>query len=415
MSRDGVRSLHGSLAAELARSAFDATAPRPEQIGAEVELIPVASGTRRPPALAELLIVLREVAAQCGWTLCTSPKGVPSFHVPGGGRVTFEPGGQIEYSAPPLCSASLLLASLRDAVLPLRAAATDRGIDLLSVGLDPDTPPVEAPRQISGERYERMEAYFERIGPAGVRMMRQTASMQVCVDNGPDPVARWRLLNALAPVLTAVFANSPLYAGASVGTPTARARTWREVDRVRTGVLPGERPADEYVSFALAAPDMMRTDSDGVFAPFGEWATHQEFSASRWATHLSTLFPEVRPRGYFEVRSCDAISPEWYAAPLAFIGGLTLHHPSMRTAAELLGAPNGEWLERASRRGLADPSLADLAHQLFEIALAGCRALGSRFMSGADLEAAAEYCVRFTARGLAPADEMLAARRAVAA
>jgi glutamate--cysteine ligase len=75
----------------------------------------------------------------------------------------------------------------------------------------------------------------------------------------------------------------------------------------------------------------------------------------RGNAHLTTLFPEVRPRGYFEVRSCDALPPEWYAAPLAFIAGLAYGPDRGRTAWEIAGAPD-EGPARACRSGWAGGS-----------------------------------------------------------
>ena len=51
-------------------------------------------------------------------------KGTPSFQLPGG-TLTFEPGGQLEFSSPP-CRLSALLALLRSVVLPLRGGS-ERG------------------------------------------------------------------------------------------------------------------------------------------------------------------------------------------------------------------------------------------------------------------------------------------------
>ena len=59
-----------------------------------------------------------------------------------------------------------------------------------------------------------------------------------------------------------------------------------------------------------------------------------------WHTHLSTLFPEVRPRGYLEVRTVDALPPEWYAAPMALLLGLAYDERSGQDARDLLGDPD---------------------------------------------------------------------------
>ena len=127
-----------------------------------------------------------------------------------------------------------------------------------------------------------------------------------------------------------------------------------------------------------------------------------------WHDHLSTLFPEVRPRGHLELRSADAIAPEWYAAPLALAVG---HHSTtpgaLRAAADLSPLPDLGLLERAGRVGLHDPAIARTAADLFELALAGCSGLGPRYFHPSDLEQARAFFDRYTRRSRAPADDVL--------
>lgn len=363
----------------------------PPRIGAEAELIPVDAGTRRVAPIDDgagrgTLHVLRAVGAVHGWQERRTCKGTPAFALPDGGTITFEPGGQVEYGAPPLPSASALARSLAGLHHALRDAAERQGIELLTVGIDPVNPVERAPLQLDAARYARMAEYLATIGPCGARMMRQTAALQVSLDAGSEPAARWRLLNALAPWMVALFANSPRYAGAESGHASYRAAVWRAVDPRRTGIFQGCDPAAEYTRFALQAPAMMLGPRGGVYEPFAAWLARGEAGREDWETHLSTLFPEVRPRGYFEVRSCDALPPERMIAPIVFLAGLAYHPPSASAALELLGDPDPALLARAARDGTTDPTIARLAPSLVELALDGANALGESYVEGEDLE-----------------------------
>ena len=239
-------------------------------------------------------------------------------------------------------------------------------------------------------------------------MMRQTASFQVCVDGGEVPELMWRVLNALAPYVVAVFANSPRYAGQATGHRSYRREIWATLDPRRTGVLGmADDVIEEYVDFALGAPAFLLGDPSRVPVPFRCWLDRGEATASDWCAHLSTLFPEIRPRGYFEVRSADVVPPRWYAVPLVFVAGIVSHHPSLEAAADLLGPPSPGLLARCGREGLRHPMIGRVAPQLCDLALEGCAALGERFVSGADLASAAEYFERYTRRGHALADDSL--------
>jgi glutamate--cysteine ligase len=404
------------LLADLAENAFAgpiAGSLTPRRIGAEVEFIPVESLTGQRCGIdseegISTLPFLRRYGQAQGWREGRTPKGTPCFTLPAGGSLTFEPGGQLEYGSPPCLSASSLLALLRSVAIPLRAAAAGEGINLLSLGIDPSNPVDRAPMLIHAKRYHRMAEYLARRGPAGARMMRQSAAFQVSLDLDDEPWLRWRVLNAAAPYVVAIFANSPIYDGERTGHQSTRAGIWRSLDPLRTGIPYNESaPVQAYLDFALAAPAILLPTVNGEHLPFGEWLTRTSVTGDEWQDHLSTLFPEVRPRGHLELRSADAIAPEWYAAPVALTAGILYDPGTLRAAADLLPIPDAALLERAGREGLHDPAIAETARDLFELALAGCAGLGSVYFHPSDLEQARAYFDRYTRRSRAPADDIV--------
>jgi glutamate--cysteine ligase len=410
------------LEADLAERVFSgspAATLAPRRLGAEVELIPVEAATGRRCGIdseetLSILPFLRRYGREQSWRESLTGKGTPCFTLPSGGTLTFEPGGQLEYSSPPFSSASALLAVLRGVIPPLRAAAASAGIDLLAVGLDPYNSEDGAPMLLQARRYERMAEYLARRGPAGARMMRQTAAFQISVDFDDEPLLRWRVLNAAAPFFVAIFANSPIYDGVRTGHQSSRADVWRKLDPSRTGLPYGDdAPVQAYLDFALGAPAILLPTIEGEHRPFGEWLIRASPTREEWHEHLSTLFPEVRPRGHLELRSTDAISPEWYAAPLALAAGILYDPRVLRAAADLLPPPDLGLLERAGRLGVHDAAIASTSADLFELALSGCAGLGPTYLHPSDLEQARAYFDRYTRRGRAPADDLL--RNAIAA
>jgi glutamate--cysteine ligase len=216
-----------------------------------------------------------------------------------------------------------------------------------------------------------MDAYFGARGDAGRRMMRQTAAVQLNIDAWHDPLLTWRALNALAPCVLALSANSSRYAGRDTGCASYRAATWRELDPSRTGLLgTAEDAASEYARFALAAGPMV----------------DHPFSAG-WRDHLSTLFPEVRPRGWFELRTADALPPERYTSVVLPIALIVQDATALHETMDALGVASPDLLERAGRHGLADFQLRRLSGELLDIAARA--ALRSR-SSDADAEVLTE-------------------------
>ena len=374
----------------------------PRAIGVELELIPVDTVTREviPAREGERSTsrVLSRLGGREGWREEAMQGDPSSWNLPDGARISFEPGGQIEISSSPHATASALIDAVTRVVDRIDDEMTAAGISLVAAGVDPRNDIASVPLQLHRERYTMMTDYFDSIGDAGVRMMRQTAALQINVERGSDPARRWRLLNALAPLVIALFANSRLYGGSDTGFASYRAHVWRTLDESRTGIVYDTAdPADHYLRFALDAIAMRsgRDRKSAVgFVSFAEWMQSTELSLEDWHFHLSTLFPEVRPKAYFEIRSADTIDVRWLAAPIVFVTGLIYDSAAAGSAIRLLGAPGSDLVERAGRLGLTDPELRKLAGESVELAVEGARALGPEYLAVEHIDSAREYFAR---------------------
>src|SRR5690349_4629539 len=106
--------------------------------------------------------------------------------LPASGKITIEPGGQLELSSPPADDLVSCLRGTAADLQALRRLAADHGVQLVGVGMDQR----DARRMVRPEpRYAAMQSYLDRWGPAGRAMMRRTASVQVnleAADSGED-------------------------------------------------------------------------------------------------------------------------------------------------------------------------------------------------------------------------------------
>ena len=367
----------------------------PRAVGLELELIPVYRATHKR-ALVEgsegTARVLSKLARELGWSEQPADGDAPSWSLADGSRISFEPGGQIEFSTAPYPSASEVIDVATALISQVSDAMAAANIDLLSLGVDAYNSVESIPLQRQGKRYRGMTRFFDSLGPAGVQMMRQTAALQINLERGPSPFERWKLLNALAPVVVALFANSRDYAGSSTDHQTYRAHLWRTLDPTRTGIVGnGSDPATDYHQFALNALAMRSGGSTNAYVTFEDWMKHDEVDNDEWLFHLSTLFPEVRPKEYFELRSADTIDLESLAAPVVLVTGVVYDEQSAEAAARLLPRPNADLLEHAGRRGLRDPELHKLATALVELSLSGAVRLGEDYLAPKHLQAAREF------------------------
>lgn len=276
---------------------FAGSPTRTTRVGIEQELL-VADASGRTVPIRRLRAILRDC--------------------PVSAYVGYEPGGQLELSLPPaVCPTS--------AEVRLRVAARDVGDHLGRTGVRLSTVPVdprperEVPLRLTSPRYRGMQEHFDTIGPAGRRMMRRTASTQVCLDWWPGRAGaeQWRALNLAAPFLAASFARST---GAE-----SRLATWLAVDPARTAfdgrLLRGDDPVAAYVDLAVGATRFV----DG--GP---------------ADHLTTLFPPVRPRGrYLEVRFLDVQEVSAVGRVSAALAGIVYDDEQRRGVLRRLGPMAG--------------------------------------------------------------------------
>ncbi|MFI1395785.1 ergothioneine biosynthesis glutamate--cysteine ligase EgtA [Streptomyces sp. NPDC020681] len=340
--------------------------------------------------------------------------------------LTFEPGGQLELSSPPANSLMECIDSVAADLDAVRTALRQAGLTLTGIGLDPFNPPR---RVLHEPRYDAMEAYFDRTGPAGRAMMCSSASIQVCLDAGveePGPLGhgrRWQLAHLLGAVLLAAFANSPVQEGRDTGWRSRRQAVWAELDAFRPLAPPMDlEPRAAWTAHVLDSPVMcVRMDDEPWELPdgltFRQWMrsglprppTRQDLDY-----HLTTLFPPVRPRGHLELRMMDAQSGEdGWMVPLAVTTALfddaeaaeTVYRavkPLAEYAGSLPAPRNPLWIS-AARHGLADSELHAAAVTCFDVALEALPRIGA---SKAVQDAVADFNERHVQRGRCPADDL---------
>jgi len=296
--------------------------------------------------------------------------------MPGGSRVTMEPGGQVELSTPPYEHVATAVEALRRDESTLRSGLAGWGLGLAGLGTDPARP---AQRVNPGARYACMEEHFAGLGtsPAGRAMMCSTAALQVNVQAGPQAgwPARLALVHLLGPVLVAASACSPLLSGRASGWRSMRQQVWGELDQARCGPLLGgaEPPRDwseQWARYALHAPVMLLRDpltgsTRPVTSrvPFAAWAAGSVPLGGRCPRiedldyHLTTLFPPVRLRGFLEIRYLDALPHRWWPALAALTVALLDDPVAADLAAAACEPVAGAWTA-AARDGLGDPEIA---------------------------------------------------------
>lgn len=271
--------------------------------------------------------------------------------------VTIEPGAQFEISIGPVWEVGDLGIAYRAFRSELDPILDEFGFELVALGYHP-TVCAQDVQLIPKNRYRFMDEHFTNTGKHGIGMMRATASTQVSIDydSEQDAVNKFRIANALTPLLAFVTDNSPIYEGQTVGsrladiTPMserlsrtgmqipyrmARTAVWNDVDPQRSMTAPGTfDPGFGFASYArtvLEGPAIFSIEHNAKGEKRSVLQKGRSFEQvfegkelDLWDIEhiLSLYFYDVRFKTYIEIRGADSMPIEYALSFAAFIKGL---------------------------------------------------------------------------------------------
>jgi len=307
-------------------------------IGTEYEKVVVERSTGRAAPFSGargIETLLRALAERYGWTP-QEENGRTVALLRDGASITLEPGGQLELSGRQCPNIHCTEEELGTHVREILAVGNELGLAFLGLGIQPVSA-LDEIEWVPKQRYAIMGPYMTRVGRLGQRMMKQTATVQANIDYSDerDAMRKMRVGMGIAPLVNAMFANSSISDGDLNGYMSYRGHIWTDTDPARCGLLPfvfreGAGFGD-YVEWALDVPCyfILRngayvTSVTGVpFRRFlAEGAGGERATMDDWNLHLTTLFPEVRLKGYLELRSADSQPPERLLAYPALVKGI---------------------------------------------------------------------------------------------
>jgi glutamate--cysteine ligase len=347
--------------------------PRTEwKVGAEFEKFLLDRDTGRavshdePGGVGE---VLRALAERFGWQIRSTGSRVVLL-ARDGANVSIEPGGQVEFSTPPLLHLNELADQFHRHVAELKAVVDPARRAWVAAGVTPFARVEDIPPPVR-RRHRRMAELLPARCETACHMMKATASTQVAFDydSEADAGRKFAVALTLGPVVNAVWGNSPLYAGANSGWVSYRGWVWLGMDADRSGLLP-QLLADgltfeRWANHLLDVPMLFVVDGreyqpagGRTFRDFLEHGIDGRFpTRTDWEVHITTVFPEARLKQFIEVRGADANPPPLALAVPAVWKGLLYSDSALSAAAELAKrfppAALCDLFEAVAKRGLA--------------------------------------------------------------
>jgi glutamate--cysteine ligase len=366
--------------------------------------------------------ILEQLAPRTGWKPKYEGENIIELTGPGeSGSITLEPGGQVELSGAPFSRLADLAAEVRQNRADLYALAEGHDLHWIAAGLTPYARIADIPFVPKG-RYRVMREYLPQHGELAHWMMKGTTSVQANFDyaDEADCARKFRVALDLAPLNTAMFANSPVAEGRATGFQSYRAMVWTKTDPARTGfparVRAGYTHAG-WIDYLLDVPMMF-------YKPGGEWRPANGVTFRRWmdegidgvfptvadwALHQTSVFPEVRVKRTIEIRGADCVPVELSIAFCALWTGLLYGDLD---SAEVLarrfaeGGPHEERFLAAAKHGLGARfgahTGAEWAQAVVQLALNGLKEIGE------DAELLAPLVARVES-GRAPAQDYIEA------
>lgn len=306
---------------------------------------------------------------------------------------SIEPGGQVESGSAPMKNLHQIADDISRSLREAQEVANPMGLDVIGFGFHPVHSGAEMPI-MPKSRYREILGYVEanHLKPP-LDMMYSTGSIQVSLgyESEDDMVKKLRVGLALQPIVTALFANSPLKDGKPSGYQSYRSHALHNELGGRYGSMLPEAFEEgfgfkKFAEFAAKLP-LVGIYVDEEFHQLQKGETFETFMEGKlahfpgrkptlddWANHLNTIWPEVRVRHCLEMRGADCGPEEMLKALPAFWVGILYDKESLDKASDMIASWTAEDREylRATvpRDGLSTPFMGTTVQEIAKNCLA---------------------------------------------
>ena len=253
----------------------------------------------------------------------------------GGKNITLEPGNQIELSGEKLNNIHEACAESQDYLFELKQVTKKLNLSIVSAGFDPISKLKEIPNNPK-QRYKLMTKDMPQGGELSLDMMYRTCGTQLNIDfeSEEDFVKKFKVVNSIAPISIALFANSSIVEKKKSNYLSYRSRVWQNTSR---GGLPKiffeDLDFEKYAEFVMNFPILFIEEKENYIS--GQKYKFIDFMNRKineinnrlptekdLSTHLSTIFTENRLKKYIELRSMDTCGWDCLCAGPAFNVGM---------------------------------------------------------------------------------------------
>ena len=258
-------------------------------------------------------------------------------------HITTEPGSQVELSIDANFNIKELEDEYLDFLEDIVPILNKKNQAIIATGYHPETR-IDEITLLPKERYNFMFDYFKTKGTHAHNMMKGSAALQVAIDytSEEDYIKKFKIVNALTPVLYAIFENAYYFEGELAPMHNIRSFIWENCDKDRSGLVPSALDEDyNYESYAKyileGCPIFIYKDGKEVSAEgkkVKELLDPDNFTKEEIEHYLTMFFPDVRTKDFIEIRMMDSVPYPLNQSALALFKGLLYDEKNLDKLAE---------------------------------------------------------------------------------
>lgn len=324
------------------------------KIGLESERLGVLKDCKAAPYLGNkgIQALLRQIQQESSWQPINEGEYLIGLRKDND-TITLEPGGQFELSLSPKSNIKDIETDLINFNQITSNLAKKLGIKWLGYGVQPVSSYNDI-QVLPKSRYEFMSKYLPTVGEKSLVMMKESSGTQAAFDykDEQDAINKLRTMIALSPIMSGVFANSPIRNGKDTGYKSYRAYSWLHTDNSRCGLI-DEKLFDDSFEFGfndykerlLDIPMIFIVRDNYIIKVNGEINFRQYLNQGYqgiipnyqdWELQMSLFFPDVRLKNFIEVRNIDCQSTELTLAMPAFCKGILYNEQARLEVMDIL-------------------------------------------------------------------------------
>lgn len=317
-------------------------------LGIEVEKIGLYYEKAAPPTYGGsrgYLAILGKLYEELGWEIVAQQGKKISSMKRGNAYLHLESDGRIELAGSPHDSIHDLARELRIHQNEIKEISDIFGIVWIGCGYHPFVKSADISDLLDKRKVLLLDYFNQRKQSGndfGLAWFKKTSGIHINIDykNEEDFARKNRVLLRIAPILTAMFANSPFSKKKFSGYMSFRSKVAHNNGLPQFDIpqsfYESELSYDDWLEHVMGLPFLMMNRGEDWMLPncsFGQFL-EQGFGSHKatladWDLHMKSAWKEIKSKSVIELRFFDSLPPHLIPAAAALVKGLVYDNEAL--------------------------------------------------------------------------------------